>query len=176
MGEMPTRAETAANPFITRTSIHTPARTAKTILRDWRPVRAAVLQDPTVEAGGNAEHQPHGPLQQLSREPIPTADTCWTTKQNFHLTIAETIECLTTFSTPYISRRHTLQLQLECEGWGATKARFQLEVPIQIVMRGDAVSNGGVGQRHRSSRSLNFIDGVGLETQADHLASPLYVR
>lgn len=171
MEEMPTRAETAANHFVTRTSTYTPARTAKTILRDWRPV---VFQHPVVEAAENAAYSP---VIQVPQSPIPTAsETRWTTKQNFHLTIAKTIECLTTFSTPYISRRHTLQHQLECQIWGTTMAQFKLEVPIQVAMRGDAVSSDGAGLHSASSSSSYFIDGVGSEAQADNSSSPLYVR
>ena len=170
MEEMPTRAETAANPYVTRTSTYTPAHTAKTILRGWRPV---TFQHQEPETAGDE----HGHVHQVPQAPAPTDyEARWNTRQNFHLAVADTIDCLTTFSTPYISRRNTMQLQLECFGWGATTAHFKLEVPIQIAMRIDAVGNNGASLPFAPRNSSYFIDGVELEAQADHSASPLYVR
>lgn len=170
MEELPTRAETATDPFVTRTSTYTPAHTAKTILRDWYPVTD---QRHAIGITSNDEHQP---LHQVQQAPVTTAsETLWSAKQNFHLAIADTTDCLTTFSTPYISRRHTLQLQLECHSWKTVTAQFKLEVPIQIAMRGDAADSESSNGSQASSAPY-LIDGEGLTTQAYPAASPLYVR
>lgn len=170
MREMPARAETMSNPFIARTSVCTPERSGKMVLRDWQ---STYRQDGLLGI-------PFDSGQEWCRE--STEAPCgeegrleWYIEQRLYLTIDTTQECATTFFTPYISRRHTLQLRLGCHNMGNTMTQFKFEVPVQIVLLDRSPSSRGLEERNVHG-SVPSPGDDWHQAQTELSESPPYVR
>lgn len=124
--ELPTLQDAIADPYIAAAATSTPLRTIKLVLRDW-----------TSCDGGGAAPCPTGSQSVRKRRFILTTapiefESHWHRHERLFLPLTELTEGSTTFSTPYLSRRHTIQLQLEGCRHGATAVRLRLAVPLQI--------------------------------------------
>jgi hypothetical protein len=136
MENMPTLTETASDPYTARSSSSTPLRTAKMVLHDWFPAVNASNHIPRQEQG-HQSRQSH--QSQPSTRPEPQKsdngyEARWQTSQNLHLTLPGLSEGSTTFSTPFVSRRHCLLLQLECRSQGCAAVQFKFRIPVQIAL------------------------------------------
>lgn len=127
MQKMPSRSSRVKNDFIRKFRTLTPTRKVKMVLRDWKAIER---HD---QAQGAEAANPASETIALGVAQGKGADIQWQSIQRLHLPIDLSSHCATTFFTPHISRRSALLLRLECCSDGAGRARFELEVPLQIV-------------------------------------------
>jgi hypothetical protein len=188
MENMPTLTETASDPYTARSSSSTPLRTAKMVLHDWAP---ATTND-TNPISILRQQQQHQQQQQQGEQPLtepPTPpngyEARWQTSQTLHLTLPGLPEGSTTFSTPYISRRHCLLLQLECRSQGSAAVQLKLRIPVQIALTRTArityQGGGAAATPHPSPSSspsgpLDILRGDEGCVGEEVVASPVYSR
>lgn len=169
MQEMPTSSETTSNAFVARTSESTPERNAKMLIRDWQiSTSCHNLSEVAVDA-----EQPADQVSMWTHRTNVDAPQ-WSNKQHLHLAVAGKWDCPTTFFTPYISRRHTLQLRLDCHAMGNSITQFKFDLPVQIVLL-NALSNSSEQDEAPTHGSAASSDGVSFEAQQESAESPPYV-
>lgn len=170
MQEMPTRAETMSNGFIGRISAYSAERSAKMVLRNWQSSNRHDSPPEIASACGRMnciDSSRLGVSKEDRRE--------WLIEQRLHLTVATTQENATTFFTPYISRRHTLQLRLDCHTTGNPITQFQFEVPVQLVLLDKSPCSRQLQQGFVYG-PVPVLEQVSARAQAELSASPPYVR
>lgn len=136
MENMPTLTETASDPYTARSSSSTPLRTAKMVLHDWLPAVNGSNHIPRQEQGHQSlqSHQSQATTRPEPQKSDSSYEAHWHTSQNLHLTLPGLSKGSTTFSTPFISRRHCLLLQLECRSQGCAAVQFKFRIPVQIAL------------------------------------------
>jgi len=189
MENTPTLAETASDPYIARSSTCTPLRTAKMVLRDWIPTSITSSDgisqpSPIDHASASAFQSAPLPLPRCSssfsgrpKKSNISYEADWHKKERLHLPLPGIPECPTTFSTPYISRRHCLHLQLECRSPGCASVLFRFRVPVQIASTRTARVNhydAATIPPPSSSENVEILSGGGPVREM--VASPVYSR
>ena len=183
MGNMPTLTETASDPYTARSSSSTPLRTAKMVLRDWSPATIETSA-PTYQPFLNDTPRPQ--LFAGTKDSPPKAyEAQWQASERLHLTLSGLSESSTTFSTPYISRRHCVHLQLECRSQNSAAVQFKFRVPVQIALtrtarityQGTAAAAAPPPSRTASlSEPLEILRGGSTRAGREVVASPVYSR
>jgi hypothetical protein len=192
MENMPTLKETASDPYTARSSSSTPLRTAKMVLHDWTPTTTTdsnplsnSQQQQQQQQQGQQPQQPHPKQQQPPNSPNGYA-AHWQTSQPLHLTLPGLSEDSTTFSTPYISRRHCLLLQLECRSQSSAAVQFKFRIPVQIALtrtarityrgEGSAAATPHLSRSSSPSGPLGMLRGGEGRVGEEVVASPVYAR
>jgi hypothetical protein len=191
MENMPTLKETASDPYTARSSSSTPLRTAKMVPHDWTPTTTTTDINPLSNSQqqqqqGQQPQQPHPKQQQPPNSPNGYA-AHWQTSQPLHLTLPGLSEDSTTFSTPYISRRHCLLLQLECRSQSSAAVQFKFRIPVQIALtrtarityqggEGSAAATPHLSRSSSPSGPLGMLRGGEGRVGEEVVASPVYAR
>lgn len=170
MHELPTMQDTIADPYIAASSTSTPLRTVKLVLRDWTSCADGCAPSSSVN--------PHS--VQRSTVNVTTAhggfEARWHRHERLFLPLADLSDCSTTFSTPYISRRHTIQVQIESRCPASSKVQLKMRVPIQIVKTALSLGTCGGGVAPSNELTEDQSHSATLTRQRSSAESPVCVR
>ena len=105
---------------------------------------------------------------------IQSLPESWTHTADLTLSIPKRVLVVPTFSTPYLTRRYSLLLQIRVAG-AVGAAKLTLEVPVQVVYR-DEAGAGCAAERpgHSRGRADCDLSGEGLEVNPMDVL-PIYV-
>jgi len=100
----------------------------------------------------------------------------WTKQDELSLSMPREALPVPTFFTPYVSRRYSLLVQITVTGIG--KARFRLEVPVQIVYENQISATNRLSCQGSNSSEEGCDLGSMRQVVEDNSASalPIYVR
>lgn len=170
MHELPTFQDTAADPYIAALSTSTPLRSVKLVLRDWTS-----CADGCAPLSSVNPHSVQRSTVNATTAPVGF-EARWHKHERLFLPLADLSECSTTFSTPYISRRHTIEVQIESRSSGSSTVQLKLRVPIQIVKTALSLATYGGGVAPSGELTEDQSDCATLTRQTSSADSPVYVR